>query len=192
MEIWKDIEGYEGYYQVSNWGNVRSLDFRRRGTVSLLRQNKASQGYLIVRLFKNKKWKNCYVHRLVGMAFLENPNCFKEINHKDENKQNNHVDNLEWCTPKFNTNYSRLKHPERYFTTINGKRTTKKTKYSSIPINQLSLNGDLIKKWNNIAEIVRTLKFHNTAITECCQMKREKAYGYKWEFAEKSTDSLFI
>ena len=97
-EIWKDIEGYEGRYKVSNKGRVydNKLD-KFIGYESL--------GYMCVALCKDKKQKKCRVHRLVAQAFIPNPDNLPGINHKDENKTNNCVENLEWCTVKYNTNY---------------------------------------------------------------------------------------
>ena len=192
MEIWKDIEGYEGLYQVSTFGNVRSLNYRHHGGVSVLHQYKLPQGYMIVYLYKNKKGKMFYVHRLVGQTFLENHFNYPEINHINEKQWDNRVENLEWCSSKYNTNYSREKHPERYFTTIDGKRTLKTTKYSAYEVHQKSLEGQIIKTWNNIAEIVRELGYSNSPITRCCLGMNKTAYGYKWEFADKSASSFFI
>lgn len=113
MEIWKDIEGYEGKYQVSNLGNVRSLRFRNQNFSKDLTQKTNNKGYKVVNLTDNSKNKPALVHRLVAMAFIDNPNNFPVVNHKDENPQNNHVDNLEWCTYSYNTIYSMNIHPER-------------------------------------------------------------------------------
>ena len=107
MEIWKDILGYEGLYQVSNYGRVRSLKY---GKEKILKQQINTDGYLHIDLYKNKKRKNYNVHRLVTIAFLENPNNYPQVNHKDENKQNNHIDNLEWCDYKYNCNYGTRKN----------------------------------------------------------------------------------
>ena len=93
-EIWKDVVGYEGLYEVSNFGNVRSL-FRYK---KQLRWDVANNRYATVQLFKNKIGKRLLVHRLVAEAFLPNPRNLPVVNHKDENKLNNNVDNLEWCT----------------------------------------------------------------------------------------------
>lgn len=97
-EIWKDIKGYEGLYQVSNLGNIKSL-FRYK---KILKPTKNTLGYLKVSLYKDKKIKVMSVHRLVAEAFLENTNNFTDINHKDGNKTNNKVENLEWCTRQQN------------------------------------------------------------------------------------------
>jgi hypothetical protein len=112
-EIWKDVSGYEGLYQVSNLGNVKSLDRmeklkngairKRQGRYLSLKVDK--YGYLIAVLTKNARHKDFKVHRLVAAAFIGNPNDYDQVNHKDENKKNNVVTNLEWCNAKYNTNY---------------------------------------------------------------------------------------
>lgn len=104
-EVWKDIEGYEGLYQVSNTGQVKSLNYKGHGVVKLLKQDIIHNGYKRVSLVKNGKKKNYLVHRLVAIAFLPNPHGYKEINHIDENKVNNMISNLEWCSRKYNMNY---------------------------------------------------------------------------------------
>ena len=115
MEIWKDIAGYAGIYQVSNMGNVRSLrreDIKcKQGYRALngrqLRPAQDKKGYLMVSLNKNGQSKTRRVHRLVAETFIANPDKLPQVNHKDENKCNNNIDNLEWCTPSYNTNYGK-------------------------------------------------------------------------------------
>ena len=102
---WKDIPGYEGLYQVSNIGEVKSLNYKRTGKSHLLKQAKDRDGYFKVILVKDKKHKNKSVHRLVAETFLDNPGNLPQVNHKDENPGNNLVTNLEWCTAKYNVNY---------------------------------------------------------------------------------------
>ena len=110
-EIWKDIEGYEGIYQVSNFGRVKSLDryVLRNGNSLFVKGIVLSQlnnrGYLTVRLCNSGKYKNYFVHRLVACAFVENLNNYTEVNHIDEDKHNNDFRNLEWCDRKYNVNY---------------------------------------------------------------------------------------
>ena len=110
-EIWKDIEGYEGLYQVSNFGRVKSLDryVLRNGNSLFVKGIVLSQlnnrGYLTVRLCNSGKYKNYFVHRLVACAFVENLNNYTEVNHIDEDKHNNDFRNLEWCDRKYNVNY---------------------------------------------------------------------------------------
>lgn len=103
-EIWKDIPDYEGLYQVSNLGRVKSLNYNHTGKPKILKLHRQN-GYLSVTLCKNNNPMYYYVHRLVAKMFIPNPNNYPIINHKDENKMNNFVNNLEWCTHKYNTNY---------------------------------------------------------------------------------------
>lgn len=192
MEVWKNIEGYEGLYQVSNKGNVKKLNYKNSGVDKILTQKHHPQGYVFTALWKDGKHKNHFMHRLVATAFIENPLNLPEVNHKDENQSNNCVENLEWCSSSYNTNYSRKRHPERYFTVFDGKRTSHISKYSMYEVNQLTLSGELVKTWINIAEIVRTMKYNNASITRCIMGERKTAYGYKWEFADKKASSFFI
>jgi hypothetical protein len=104
-EEWRDVFGYEGKYQVSNMGRVKSLNYRRTGKAQIMEQNEVRGGYLKVNLCKNGKIDQSRVHRLVAIAFIPNPNNLPEVNHKDENIKNNIVSNLEWCNPKYNINY---------------------------------------------------------------------------------------
>lgn len=103
-EIWKDILNYEGKYQVSNLGNVRALNYHRENKTRLLIPKVDKYGYLVVALYKNKIRKNYLVHRLVMSAFVGKSNL--TVNHKDENKQNNKLENLEYMTTKDNVRYS--------------------------------------------------------------------------------------
>lgn len=104
-EVWKDIPGYEGLYQVSNTGEVKSLNYRGSGETKLLKQSTNKKGYKRVVLCKNRKKKNHCVHRLVAIAFIPNPDNLPIVNHIDECKSNNMVSNLEWCTLVYNNTY---------------------------------------------------------------------------------------
>ena len=104
-EIWKDIEGYEGLYQVSNKRNVKSLNYRRTGRERIIKPRKDKNGYLRVVLCKDGECKTYLVHRLAASAFIPNPKELSQVNHRDENKQNNCTENLEWCSSEFNVNY---------------------------------------------------------------------------------------
>lgn len=127
MEVWKDIEGYEGLYQVSNMGRVKSLGATNRVgwhlREKILKQTIEPKGYLKVGLRKNNKIQTVRVHRLVANAFLPNPFNLPQVNHKDENKTNNHVENLEWCTNKYNNNYG--SKPKKSAEAAKRKRTRK-------------------------------------------------------------------
>ena len=166
-EIWKDIEGYEGIYQVSNLGNVKSLNYRRTGKEKMLKQIKDTGGYLLVKLSKNSKEKNFKIHRLVASVFIENPNNYKEINHKDECKTNNNVKNLEWCNHIYNMNYGSCtkRRAEKYKKAIYCLETNKI--YDSIKQTTEELN---IKKSN----IINVLK------GRCKQTK-----GYTFRYANQ-------
>ena len=105
MEKWKSIKGYEGLYEISSFGRVKSYHIHRGTKERILSPRKVKDGYLMVALYKNKKHHNYQLHHLVADAFLKNPDKFTEINHKDLNKCNNHVDNLEWIS-----HYDNIKH----------------------------------------------------------------------------------
>ena len=106
MEIWKDIQGYEGIYQVSSHGRVKSLNYNKTGLEGILNPNNNGKGYLQVYLTKNKKSKKVLIHRLVAQAFLYKPIDKNYVNHKDGNKSNNNVNNLEWCTRSENQQHA--------------------------------------------------------------------------------------
>lgn len=126
MEQWKAVNGYEGLYEVSNTGKVRSLDYRRTGEVRELSQLHTSCGYLYVALWKERECKRFYVHRLVAEAFIGEIPEGLVINHKDETPQNNNVENLEICTQKYNSNYG--SHNERLSAALKGRKLPPETR----------------------------------------------------------------
>ena len=166
QEVWEDIKGYEGIYQVSNLGRVKSFKWGRERILKLSIFRK----YLIAELSKESKRKRYRVHRLVAEAFIPNPNNYKEINHKDENPNNNCVNNLEWCDRTYNINY--------------GNRTQKASINKRKKIVQLSLNGDFIKVWNGAIDVEKELKMYSGNICSCLKNRRKTAYGYKWKYYE--------
>lgn len=122
IEQWKPIVGYEGLYEVSNLGRVKSLNYNHTGVEKIMRQQKERNGYLRVGLYRDGKHKIFLVHRLVATAFIPNPIGFNEINHINEDKANNCVENIEWCDCKYNNNYgtrneraaaARINHPSQ-------------------------------------------------------------------------------
>lgn len=185
VEIWKDITGYEGIYQISNYGRVKSLDREihknngviehRNGQIMKLLLDK--DGYCILGLrIKNKIKKSFRVHRLVAEAFIKNPDNLPEVNHKDENKSNNYVQNLEWCSSQYNNKYG-TKSERTQITKI------KTSSYNCRkPVLQFDLNGNLIKRWESASEAERKLNFSNSCINRCCNHQRNKYLNYKWEF----------
>ena len=185
-EIWKDIKGYEGYYQVSNLGRVKSL-FRQvkhsQGNVRnhyerILKNNYDGNGYASVGLYKNAKAKKVHVHRLVMLAFEENPHNKPEVNHLDENKKNNRLDNLEWVTKKENENHGTKRE-----------RSVANTDYKMIGIKnskkvrQTNVNGTLIQEWDSLAQICKEKGYSKGNISMACNGKYKGAlYGCRWEY----------
>lgn len=177
-EIWKDIKGYEGLYQISNTGKIKSIDrcyahkgcnggfYHKKEKILIPAYDKDK--YLKVTLCKNGKKNSKSVHRLVAETFISNPNNLPQVNHKDENKQNNSVNNLEWCTVKYNTNYG------------TGIERSAKAKFKALL--QYDLNMNLLKKWNSCKEAGETLKLNSKSISRCCLGKRKTAFGYIWKY----------
>lgn len=145
IEVWKDVVGYEGLYQVSSFGRVKRL---KNGKERILKPILHCSGYLYVNLFKNKIHEGFRVHRLVAMTFIPNLNDLPQVNHKDENKMNNHAENLEWCDAKYNTNFgTRTKKAAEKLT--NGKLSRK--------INQYTLDGEFVQTWPSMRQVEREL-----------------------------------
>lgn len=164
MEIWKDIKGYEGIYQVSNMGRIKSLNYRRTGKEGILNPTYDKDGYLLVYLYKNKKMKCCKVHRLVAIEFLPNPNNLPEVNHIDENKENNTVYNLEWCTSKYNINYGT--RTEKCSKTRKGKYL-----YDKHPMSRKVKCITTGEIFNSMKEACEKYNINNSGMTKCCKGK---------------------
>lgn len=161
MEEWKDIKGYEGLYQVSNLGNIRSLQSRwgKRVQPRIVNQHITENGYKRVGLSKNNKQKLFMVHRLVADTFMPNSNANLEINHKDYCRTNNNLNNLEWMSHEDNVKYSK-----------------------SIKIKQLSLDRKMIKTWDSIVEVEKLLKIDHRQICACLKKKQKTCHGFVWEY----------
>ena len=162
-EIWCDVKGYEGLYQVSNWGRVKSLNYNHTGKEKLLRPGKDGWDYLFVYLWKGGERKRYKIHRLVLSTFnpienMENLDC----NHLDENKENNHLSNLEWTTHKENCNHG----------TRNARVSEKNTNgKNSTPIVQLNLDGKYIRSYKSSMDAQRLGGFNPSNIIKCCKNK---------------------
>lgn len=187
-EIWKDIEGYEKLYQISNFGRIRSKDrVTRNGRCNkcirkgkVLKPTLNQYGYLKIALWKENTTKFFGIHRLVAMTFLENNENKNEINHKDGNKTNNCIDNLEWVDRSEN-----MKHAVRM-----GLLQTKGYIRKKKKIIQKDLDGNTIKIWDSCSDIVRERGFSDSHIYACCKRKKHKktAYGYIWEYEKELGD----
>lgn len=188
-EIWKPVAGFEGTYEVSTFGRVRSLRCRWgiRSVQKFLAPRRSDKyGHLKVALRRpGFEPKNFFVHRLVAMAFIPNLCNLPFINHKDENPSNNCVDNLEWCDCKYNNNYGTRN--ERMAKSLKGKEINHPEK--SKRILQFDLQGNLIKEWPSQMEIKRQTGFKNANISGCCLGKYgcKTAYGFIWRFADKQS-----
>ena len=173
-EIWKtaiyDDVVYEGLYQVSNLGNILSLNYRNTGRAELMNPWEDKDGYLKIGLRKNRKTDFILVHRLVAQTFLPNPDNLPQVNHKDENKANNRVENLEWCDGKYNHNYGTINQRISKANT-NGKL--------SKPVLQLSLTGELIREYPSANECGRN-GFERSGVIRCCNGKQKTHRGFKF------------
>ena len=181
-EIWKPVVGYEGLYECSNMGRVKSVDryvsHRYDGEFQFIkgriRKTKLNNwGYEMLSLCKDGKEKTCLVHRIIAEAFLPNPYNLPEVNHKDECKTNNCVDNLEWCDSSYNKLY--------------GTALKKRMDKIIVPILQYSKDGMLIKKWDSMQSVMDDLGINRGNISNCCSGRCKSAGGYKWKYYDKET-----
>lgn len=179
-EVWKEINDIPNY-EVSNLGNIRSKKTLRKLKCGLVR------GYPHIDLYNSKGRKNYYIHRLVAELFIPNPNNLPQVNHKDGNKLNNSVDNLEWCTCKENILHG-IKNGLKIYK--KGTQSAMYGKYGknsnrAIPILQFDLNNNLIKQWDSQIEIQRELGYKQSVISNCCNGRGKTAYGYIWKHKAK-------
>lgn len=180
VEVWKDIRNYENLYQTSNLGRARSLDRWVKGPNGsvrlckgkILKPKTTKDGYLRVGLRKNGKKKMFLVHRLVVEAFLPNPNNLPCVNHKDENKQNNSVNNLEWCSYSYNINFG----------TRNERMAKKNTNGKlSKTVLQYDLEGNFIREWQSTKECGRN-GYNQGAVAACCRGELKKHKDSIWRY----------
>ena len=181
QEIWKDIPHYEGKYQVSNLGNIKSLHFKHQNIQKLLKPTLNSSGYYKIELYRDGKSKIFYVHRVVASVFIPNPHNKPEVNHIDGNKLNNMVNNLEWCTISENQIHAINKHLRNPSPMIGLKGGLNPL---SKPILQYSKDGVLIRKWDSIADVEYTLGFKRSCISNNLIGNSNSSYGYIWKYEE--------
>ena len=175
-EIFKNIYGYEGLYQISNLGRVKSLNYRCTKKEKVLKPCKNTNGYLQVHLYKDSENKYMLVHRLVADAFISNPYNLSDVNHKDEDKTNNCVSNLEWCTREYNCNFGSrnersAKSRSKLLTGVYNTKLSKSVR--CIETNQI---------FPSTMEVQRQLGFAHCSIVQCCNGKLKSAYGYHWKY----------
>ena len=187
IEIWRDIKDYEGLYQVSNWGRVKSFNYRNSGKERIMKPVETKKGYLQVQLWKNGEQKWFKVHRLVATAFIPNPDNKPEVNHKiegEEGKTMNFVffnedgsidekrTTIEWNTSEENSNYG-TRNERIAKTMINGKQSKK--------VLQLTKSGELVREWESTMECGRN-GFHQGAVAACCRGERKSHKGFRWKY----------
>ena len=172
QETWKDIPGYEGLYKVSNTGKVKSMNYRHSDVPRILATVDNGYGYYIVILYLNSVRKSASVHRLVWTAFNGPIPEGLQINHLNENKADNRLENLSLCTPKENTNY--------------GTRNKRAGEKHCKRIQMLDKNNNILKTFNSLKEAAQFLNKNKTTansnISSCLHGKSKSAYGYKWKF----------
>ena len=159
-EIWKK---YKGNYVVSNLGNIKNIKTNR-----ILKLRKSHRGYLKTNISVNGETETIFIHRIIAQAFIPNPNNLPQVNHKDECKTNNCVDNLEWCTAKYNMNYG----------TITERRISKRRKI----VYQYDLNDNLINQFKSNREASRILNINSGAISRVCNGKRKTYKGFIYKY----------
>lgn len=176
MEQWKAIAGYDGQYEVSNLGRVRSL---KSGKEKILRPNKNNNGYLLVYPYKDGKTRGLLIHRLVAEAFIPNPQGLETVNHKDEVKTNNSVDNLEWMSRKDNINYgSRNKCAGKAISKININNPAFSKQVQMFD----KSTGELLATFPSTHEAGRVTGIASQHIGECCRGKHKSSGGYVWRY----------
>jgi len=189
-EKWRDIKGFEGIYQVSSFGKIKSFKQHKGGYVLSIKNKK--RGYLNVVLHKGKKFKSIKVHRLVAETFIPNPENKLEVNHKDGNKQNNHVNNLEWVTPKENIADAMKRTPQM----VAGMNHYNRYVRPKI-IQQFTLSNQFIAEYPNAKEAENTTGVCSRNILQVASRDeyqpgktRKQAGGFVWRY--KQNDKVAI
>lgn len=202
VEEWRDIAGYEGLYQVSDWGRVRSIDrvikylvkgkypAKRICKGQIIAPFKINSGYLSVTLVKSSKGCNKTLHRLVAETFIPNPDSKPCVGHKDCNETNNCADNLYWCTYPENNNHPITKERQiesfkkRDLSYLHTSEVENKiSKSLSKSVVQLK-DGAFVREWNSIKDAASFLGKSGGNITLCCKGKIKSIYGYNWMYKE--------
>ena len=171
IEIWVDIKEYQGDYLVSNKGRIKSLKFK---LPRIRKDGNNGHGYRFIPLTKNGVTKNFYIHRLVAEHFIPNPENKSTVNHKDGNKNNNCVDNLEWATQSENSQHG-------FDTGLNKQKSGAENKSSKAVI-QYSLSGDFIREYVSMTEAGNTIGCAASNIGACCRGKYKQVKGFIWKY----------
>lgn len=167
-EVWKKIDGFDNYY-ISNYGRISNFNYRNTGNRILLKPFITKTGYKQINLIDNNSNKvKKYIHRLVAEAFLPIPNNLSEINHIDEDKLNNKIDNLEWCNREYNINY--------------GTRNERMARSNSKSISQYDQNGNWIATYSSVKEAAKVNNLWKESISSAARGKLFTTGGYIWRY----------
>ena len=192
-ELWRPVVGYEGLYEVSDWGRVKSLNYRRTGKEGILKSWPDDEGYLQVNLFKKGKRETNKVHIFVMRAF--NGECPEgyEVDHIDWNPENNMLDNLSYQpkgvnrarkSPEWQRNVSEANKKKSQDPEYRKKHAEGCRKAFCKPVDQFTLDGAFVKRWSSASEAVREIGGSAGHISECCKGKCKSSGGFIWRFAE--------
>ena len=176
MEIWKDLKDYEDHYQISSLGRIKSLARKHKfGTLEekIMKPSKNVNGYYQVNLWKNGKVKLRRVHRLVAETFISNPENLPHVNHKNEIKSDNRVENLEWCDIKYNNEYGSHKFVIEKMAKLKRKKVIQYDKQLNV-----------IKVWDSLSSITKELGYNKAFISKCCLGSVKQCYGYIWKYKD--------
>lgn len=173
-EVWRPVAGYNGRYEVSDLGNVKSMDYNHTGQTRVLSECDDGSGYRLVCLCKDGRQKSCKVHRLVAEAFIPNPGNLPQVNHKNEDKTDNRAENLEWCSQSYNINYG----------TANERAGKAKVNHPGLSrtVFQFDLQGHLVREWPSLHEVRRQTGWNCANISACCLGKCKTAYHHFWKY----------
>lgn len=195
-EVWRDVKDYEGYYQVSNKGRVKSLDRKVKGknnsTItkkSMIRKLQTShKGYKVVRLQKQGVAKHCQVHRLVLQAFRGNKNNKPQVNHIDCNKTNNDINNLEWATAQENMDHAKTNNllgefsKKRLESVMDNLKKAQQSRRRKV--RQMNKKGEVVGEFTSIVEASEMTGTDGSKITMCCRGDRKTSNGFRWEYVD--------
>lgn len=192
QEEWKSIEGYEGKYEVSNLGRIKSLiNNTGKKREKILKPRISKQGYLYLNLWRGSVAKSKKIHRIVAEAFCKKPTDAQCVNHINGVKTDNRAENLEWCTYSYNIKHA---YKEKLITPTKGEKNGMygvhgKDHPSSKPVLQFDLEGNYIKRWENCVEAGKCLGVNGNSISRCARGDRKKAYGFMWRYENDKNTS---
>lgn len=177
-EEWRDIPGWEGVYQVSNKGNIVSLNYNRTRKRRLRIPRIGKGGYLYINLHKSGVTKTMKIHRIVAMTFIPNPKNLPQINHKDENKLNNNAENLEWCDSSYNNKYG--SRPRKVLDAHKRNGSSKAER----AVVKLDRHGTIVAEFVSISEAARQSCVSRSCIRDCVLGRQHTCVGYFWKYKQ--------